>query len=258
MNGNNDKVLLGSGRRNSINRSRSGELLMMEDVFSDRMFQITRAFDDGDYHMSLELSGNLKQSILEEEPHKGEQLGWAHFYEFKSLLMQRDYQKAYDLMVTPLPKIFAIDEDNAAYMCSAASEAAMQLKLPEQVVRFGMRCLELRLKSQNPVDALRCARQVCIYLEELDRNDLNGYFAQFQVNEGIRWEDAAPFTHGCRWLLLNAEKTHNRDIISFLHAILLKESLLPEKGLDGIPPDFQEVKVRVFESEWCREILQAL
>jgi hypothetical protein len=231
---------------------------MKEDLFAERMTEITSAFDNGDYQSSLELSKELKRQILEEENHEGPQLGWAHFYQFKSLFMAKEYPEAYQLMVTPLPKLFALDPDNAAYMCSAASEVAMLLKLPEDVVKFGTRCMEFRSEAQNPVDALRCARQTCIYLESLERNDLNASFAHYQVEQGIRWEDAAPFTHGCRWLFLNVEQTHNLDIASYLYTILVKKSLIPQKGADGIPADFLVVKARVFGSSWFREIESTL
>jgi hypothetical protein len=231
---------------------------MNKDVFSGLMTPIIGAFERGDFRNSLNLSRQLKESILAEDDHNGEQLGWAHFYEFKSCFMLEDYKSAYNLMVTPLPKIFAVDVENAAYMCSVAAEIALHLRLPEDIVRFSNRCIELRLEARNTVDALRCAKQSCIYLETLKRNDLNRNFAQYQIDEGLRWDDAAPFAHGCRWLILNAEATHDRDIISYLYNILVRSPLMPDKGTDGIPPDFSEVTTRLFESAWFRGLQESL
>lgn len=166
--------------------------------------RIHQAFAAEQYEQSLSLSRSLKRELLDsEEACDPLELGWARFYEFKSLYELGKYRQAYDLLERPEPRTYAVPQKNAAYMFSVGSELAMHLGLAQEVVCWGERCLEARLDAGDRIGAVQCANTVCVLLGRMERDDLNTRFAHYLIEIGKETGAERPLIRGYRFLAAN-------------------------------------------------------
>jgi ankyrin repeat protein len=176
---------------------------------------INEAFNDGCYDRSLELARQLKRQMLQSRNGKAVDplsYGWARFYEFKSLYELKQYEAAYALLNANEPVHWAVPASNAGYMYSVGSELAMHLGRPDEVVSWGERCLEQRLRGDDPISACQSALTVCNLLAMLEREDLNARFATFLVQTGRETGAERPLLRGYAHLARNVTRSGDRRL----------------------------------------------
>jgi hypothetical protein len=152
---------------------------MNQDVFEKQMDKLVSIFEKQNFKKSFKISLKLKNKVLKEEKADPLQLGWFRYYQFQSLYYLNDFQKALDLLNSQETKVFVISLNNTAWMHSVGTELAYKLKLPDQIVFHGQKCIEYRIKQKNIPDALLCAKNVCKMLKNLNQENLNNYFIDF-------------------------------------------------------------------------------
>jgi len=186
---------------------------MDADQIHQALSEINQLFDAGEHARSLDLAQTLKQSMLEgEEPCDPMLLGWVRFYEYKSLYELGQHREAYDLLQRPEPQSYVVSSKNAAFMYSVGSELAMHLGLPDEVVRLGGLCLDLRIKADDLISAVQCASTVCELLRRLERDELNTRFARYLLEMGRERGAERPLILGLRCLARNAERSADPEL----------------------------------------------
>ena len=186
---------------------------MDNEQIHDTLTEINERFDAGEHERSLELCTMLKQAMLDAEPHCDPMLlGWVRFYEFKSLYELGKHQEAFDLLNRPESRSFVVGTRNAAFMYSVGSELAMHLGLPDEVVRLGGLCLDLRIKGDDPLSAVQCASTVCELLRRMERDELNTRFARYLLEVGREHGAERPLILGLRCLARSAEQSGDEAI----------------------------------------------
>ena len=140
--------------------------------FAEAMDAIAAHFKEGRLVESLACARELKGELLAESKPDPQQLGWARFYELKSLHGLGQFRELCEVKNRPEPKIYALSTKNAAYLASLATEAAAELGLAEEVVRFSRECLEERAVIAAHADRASAANNAVIFLTRLGRADL--------------------------------------------------------------------------------------
>lgn len=174
--------------------------------------RIDDEFNQGDHQRALRVAQELKAELLQDRPADPMLLGWARFYEYRSLYELGEHRRAYELLTSKEPRGWALSQKNAAYMFSVGAELAMHLGEPEAVVRWGGRCLNLRLVDGDPVSAAQCAQTVCVLLARLERDDLNAHFAQHLVELGRDSGAQRATIAGVRALADNVARSRDREL----------------------------------------------
>jgi len=181
----------------------------------DTLSLIHQAFDEEEYERSLALSRDLKEKLIAAagacDPMD---LGWARFYEFKSLYQLCEYEGAYNLLGRPEAATYAVPQKNAAYMYSVGSELAMHLGRAEEVVCWGEKCLEMRLEAEDFVAAVQCANTVCVLLARMERDDLNTRFARRLIDIGKETGAERPLIAGHNYLAANVARSGKQRLMS--------------------------------------------
>ena len=186
-------------------------------------WQVEDALDDmRDYYTSyryercLTLARQTKAAMLEHPKADPHLLGWVRFYEYKALYRLERYQDAYDLINMPEPQPYMMDAKNSSWMFSVASELAAHLNRPHEIVEWGSKCLDTRLRVGNVVEALQCCQTVCVLLSMVGRNDLNRNFAEELIAQGMAVQAERPIILGYGFLAANAEASHDPELIERL------------------------------------------
>lgn len=172
----------------------------------EALTRISRTFNEPDHERALELARELKRTLLATPRTDPMLLGWTRFYEFKSLYELARYQEAYELLTSNEPQSWAVSQTNAAYMFSVGSELAMHLDLPDEICRWGGRCLDLRVGASDRMSAAQCAQTVCTLLGRLEREDLNERFATHLIELGRSSGAERPTIVGWRALADNVAR----------------------------------------------------
>ena len=186
---------------------------MRSEAFDGRMQSLVEAFEGGEYRICLDEARRLKRDLLAADPVDPLQLGWARFYEFKSLYELKEHRAAYDLINSTERVPFALSSKNAAWMFSVGAELAMHLGKPEEIVRFLGLCLDNREKRDDLAGCFMAASTACTLLGMLHREDLNAPFARKLVGYGRKHGVADALHEGYRRLLENVEKSRAGDLI---------------------------------------------
>lgn len=228
---------------------------MKPEAFDGRMQSLVESFESGEHRISLDEARRLKRDLLAAGAVDPLQLGWARFYEFKSLCELKEYRAAYDLLASTERAPFAVSSKNAAWMFSVGAELAMHLGMPEEVVRFAGLCLENREKREDLPGCLMAASAACILLGRLGREDLNAPFARRLVDHGRRHGVADALHEGYRHLLANLEKSRSADLIREVAAGLGELRALLGKETDQLR--LYETIDRIESSGWYREAIGA-
>lgn len=149
-----------------------------------QLSRISERFDQGDRREALSLARRLRAEMIEDAPTDPVLLGWARFYEYRSLYELGEHRQAYELLTAEEPQRWALSTKNAAYMYSVGAELAMHLGDADEVVHWGGRCLDLRLADGDRVSAAQCAQTVCTLFGRLERDDLKVRFAEHLLELG--------------------------------------------------------------------------
>ncbi|MBW2529302.1 MAG: ankyrin repeat domain-containing protein [Deltaproteobacteria bacterium] len=174
--------------------------------------RICHEFNQGDHGTALSLAQDLKAKLLESAPADPLLLGWARFYEYKSLYELGEHRRAYELLQSNEPQSWGLTQKNVAYMYSVGSELAMHLGEPAEVVHWGGLCLDLRLAEGDRVSAAQCAQTVCHLLEQLERDELNTRFAEYLLELGQETGAQRPTIVGMRRLADNVARSGGRKL----------------------------------------------
>jgi len=186
---------------------------MRAEAFDGRMKSLVEAFEKGELRISLDEARRLKRDLLASDPVDPLQLGWARFYEFKSLFGLKEHRAAYDLLNSAERVPFAVSSRNASWMFSVGAELAMHLKMPGEIVRLAGLCLDHRSRGEDLPGCLMAAATACHLLERVHREDLNDRFARELIRRGREQGVPNALHEGCRHLAANVEKTRRADLI---------------------------------------------
>jgi hypothetical protein len=223
---------------------------MRSEAFDGRMQSLVEAFEGGEYRICLDEARRLKRDLLAADPVDPLQLGWARFYEFKSLCELKEHRAAYDLINSTERVPFALSSKNAAWMFSVGAELSMHLGKPEEIVRFLGLCLDNREKRDDLAGCFMAASTACTLLGMLHREDLNAPFARKLVGYGRKHGVADALHEGYRRLLENVEKSRDGDLIREV-----AEGVSELRGLFGKETDqLQLYKTlhRIESADWYR------
>jgi hypothetical protein len=132
--------------------------------------------------------------------------GWVFFYRFRAAFLAGDFEQALRLAEREPDRFTAdLDRTNAAWMHSAAAEAAAELGLADTVVTMAQRCVELRLAMEEREGVLMAAASACTLLKRLGRCDLNGRFVDTLIELGVDSDEHRAY--GYMELCLNIDAT---------------------------------------------------
>ena len=184
--------------------------------FDARMAAVAGAFDGGDPAEALRLARALKADLLAAAGEDGGvdplQVGWARFYEVKSLHALEEWAAAHALLVSTEPVPFAVSTKNAAWMFSVGAECAERLGKVDEIGRFGERCWQARLEHGDERSAFDCVMTVCTLLARAGRPDLNRSWAERLLAIGEKHGAERAVLGGLDRLLDNWERSRDLAI----------------------------------------------
>jgi ankyrin repeat protein len=203
----------------------------------------------GEHARCLELSRRVTRELHERSNPDPILLGWAWFYELKSLFFLERWSDAWKLL--PPAESIVLTAKNLAYASSLASEIAMHLGRPDDVVHWGQRCMQLRETDGDPVGEVQSAQTVCVLLKRLERSDLNAPFARRLIEVGERTGAERPIIAGARFLLEAAQQTATlrREVVDLLPRVRRIHD-------DRFSGEAIEVAQAIWSAEWfldCQE-----
>lgn len=193
--------------------------------------QIAESFTSGRHEHSLRRARGLKQELLSAPPVDPCAYGWARFYELRNLYQLRRFDEAFELFEKNEPIAYVLSTKNAAYSFSVASEIAMRLGRPADVLRFGRRCLELRRSDGDLASAAQCASTVCALLAALGRDADNTEFALELLSLAEELDSSEHLVTGVRRALANVRATGNVELQQRLARLVGKLRALGAGGL---------------------------
>ncbi|MCI0343401.1 MAG: hypothetical protein L0216_20025 [Planctomycetales bacterium] len=185
---------------------------MASEEFHGRMGAVHDHFEGGRHDESLREARGLKALLLDAEAVDPIQLGWARFYEFKSLHALERWEEAWHLIESNERVPWIVSSVNAAWMFSVGSEVAARVGNAEGVVKWGGKCLDLRTQLGDVLAAGQCAGTVCTLLGWVDRQDLNGPFAERLIAIGKQSGAEMAVLHGVERLMDNFAKGRSDDV----------------------------------------------
>jgi len=173
---------------------------MNTSAFVAQMDAISTHFNDGEHSAALQASQALQREVTLAPTLDATQLGWATFFEIRSLhALGRDHD-GLDAMIRLDPARCEMAPTNYGYLHSLAAEMAARAGRAADVVEHGRRCLALRTGD----DRTTCAKTMCALLWRIGRPDLNREFA-------LHLAVAAP-RDGLDFLLDNLEMSGAPDV----------------------------------------------
>lgn len=117
--------------------------------FDTEMTRIVQQDRAGEASRVLEQARALKVRLLTAPATDPTQLGWARYYELKSLYTLGRYAEGLALLDTPEPRPVVIGVVNAAWMSSVGAELALRAGQPERILAFATEALERRLACHD-------------------------------------------------------------------------------------------------------------
>ena len=113
----------------------------------DRIARASKARQDG---RALELARALRAQILSASTTPDpEVLGWAVYYEVRSLYQLGRHADGLSLVVSSPPATFTMPAKNGAWLYAAAAEMALYAGHADQILAFTIRALDLRLADRD-------------------------------------------------------------------------------------------------------------
>lgn len=204
----------------------------------------------GEHARCLELSRRVERELGADPEPDPMLLGWAWFYQLKSLFFLQRWQDAWELL--PPKRGIVLTTKNMAYVSSLASEIAMRLGRPDDVVQWGERCMSLRRDDGDPVGVVQSAQTVCVLLGKLGRMDLGPPFARSLVEMGVRSGADRGIIAGARFLLEAASHSHDfalrREVVELLPRLRRIHD-------DRFSSEAIEVAGAIWRAEWHLECL---
>jgi hypothetical protein len=194
-------------------------------VYEARMTAVAEAFNTEQFAEALAASRELKQDLVAQaqlpaSTHGTDeqiQLGWAHFYEFKSLFAQEKFQSVFDLLARPEEVALTIGVKNAGWMYSVGAECAMRLGESDRIAEFGERCFELRQQLEDePMSAFECVQTMLHLLNEAQRPDLYRPWAVRLMAIGTEHGADLPVIAGVDRLLDHVEATQDTESVEIV------------------------------------------
>ena len=214
--------------------------------------RISQAHGSGNHEDCLARARTLKRSMLAAEPPDPLLYGWVRFYEFKSLYALGRHEEAFSLLESAEPVRYAMPQKNAAFVSSVGSELAMHLGRPDDVVKHGRRCLELRRQSGDLVGLAQCASTVCHLLERLECEDLNSEFAGALLDLADATGAERPLLTGTKALLANAAKSRDLGVRRRLTSLVPKLRVLHADEWSDAAID---LAARIARADWYLDML---
>ena len=186
---------------------------MDDRAFDNQMRFLFEAMEHQRFPEALALARAMKREVLAESSPDPIQLGWARFYELKSLHAGEDWQGGYDLVTSTEPAPFAMTLKNGAWSYSVGAECAMHLGLPDEVVRLAGLCLDARERQGDTSACFMAADTACHLLAAIHREDLNDVFALDMLRRAREYGSADGLVQGYRHLLATIGKSARTDLI---------------------------------------------
>ena len=186
---------------------------MDDRAFDTQMRFLFEAMEHQRFPEALALARALKVEVLAEAAPDPIQLGWARFYELKSLHGGKDWQGGYDLVTSTETAPFAMTLKNGAWSYSVGAECAMHLGLPDEVVRLAGLCLDTRERQGDTSACFMAADTACHLLATIHREDLNDVFALDMLKRARELGSADGLVQGYRHLLANIGKSARPELI---------------------------------------------
>ncbi|MHC5020286.1 MAG: hypothetical protein ACYTGX_09285 [Planctomycetota bacterium] len=190
-------------------------------VFEARMTAVAEAFNQEDYAQSLTAARELKHDLIAQAqmpesthgPDEGIQLGWARFYEIKSLFAQEDYQGVFDLLAEPAEGVpYTIGVKNAGWMYSVGAECALRVGAHDRITAFGEQAYDLRCQLEDdPMSVFQCVQTVLTLLDEAKRPQEYGPWAVRLIAIGTQYGADRPVIAGVDRLLDQYEATQDAE-----------------------------------------------
>ncbi len=187
---------------------------MDEEQFNINMTELSQNDENEHYNESFEQAHALKEEVLKEVNPDPFQIGWALFYEFKGLYKIKKYEEAYNLLNSTKPYVYMLTDKNASWMQSVGAELAMHLGRPEDIIRHGQNCIDLRLEAKNLDSAFSCANNVCLFLKQIQKISLNSEFAKLFIKLGKDYPGRV--LRGYEHLVDNIEVSQNMELIHYV------------------------------------------
>lgn len=187
-------------------------------VFDARMSAVVEAFNQENFEESLGAALELKHDLIAQAQLPGSthgteesiQLGWARFYEFKSLFAQENFQGVYELLTRPEEFTFTIGVKNAGWMYSVGAECAMRIGRTDHIAEFGEKCFEFRQQLEDdPMSVFQCVQTVLTLLDEARRPELYRPWAVRLIAIGIQHGADRPVIAGVDRLLDHYDATQD-------------------------------------------------
>ena len=163
-------VFLGSAASSPANAEDS--------AFGVAMDELSKAFRAKQFEDALGKARALRKALLAQKVTDPGELGWARFYEFKSLYELKRDREALALLDSKESRPFLLTTKNAAFTASVAAEVAYRLKLPDEVVRWSKQCMDHRREASDPQGVDQCAANACVMLGRLDQASLAARFCK--------------------------------------------------------------------------------
>lgn len=160
-------------------------------------------------------------------------LGWLRYYGLRAAHQAKDYEAAYDVLLSREATPFDLEAGNLAYMFSVGVELGARLSRPSvELVRWGRACVETREKDQDSAGAIACARTAGSMLELRDEEHRAAPFAEDLIRLGDEASDPALIMEGFELLAVGWYRSGRRRELSHMiprmDGLLARLPLTPE------------------------------
>lgn len=191
---------------------------MMKKIFNKEIAAVTEAFSDGDLELCAKRARALRKKLVSEKKKDSEQVGWARYWEFRSLYALEDWKGGLKVLEDPATQKDVSSEKNDAWMHSVGAEMAMRLGRFKDIVRLSQRAVELRAKAGEKESVLLAADSACYLLKEAGHPELNSSFAKLLMVEGKTSDVRKAVKDGVRYARANVAVSGNKELAALIKA----------------------------------------
>gem|GEM_PF-1929306 len=212
---------------------------MEQETFKRRQAKILESYSRKKYQEVTWLCASLREEITDSGDPDPVYLGWIRSYHFQSLVLSGDVKGAYELYHFSDPFPFSMPQRSQHWMDQAMRKVCASLEHVDELLRFGRLDLSSRIQNSSRESVAEGALEMCEFLRELDREELNFDFVIQLFNEQGDIDPGhqqSAFSH----LLRNFEKSLSETISEIL--LSLMPSLIDEIVSKG---DLTSVQVMV-------------
>lgn len=191
---------------------------MTKKTFDKEIAAITEAFQDADLELCVKRAAALKKKLILEKKKDPEQVGWARYFEFRSLYALEDWKGGLKVLEDPKTRKDISNEKNDAWMHSVGAEMAMRLGRFKDIVRHSQRAVELRSKTGEKESLLLAADSACYLLKEAGHPELNNSFAKLLMTEGKTSDIPKAVNDGVQYARANVAVSGDKELVALIKA----------------------------------------